>query len=192
MSKPSPTTSAAHAIMFWVLAGMAFAIFAPAVLLPLWEESREIHLYEQKMNAALAQLQAQRDRNATRIEALKDDPLVIERIARRELNYRPEGEQVAHLSSRELAAVPAGPSAEVTPSEAPGPLPAAWVNRVQAWLPAWPYHKLFVQMPNRMLMLLMAGGLLVTAFVLYGPRNGKVKTALRAGGTAAVGGRGGV
>jgi cell division protein FtsB len=173
MSKPPATTQAAHAIMFWVLAGMAFALFAPAVLLPLWEESQEIHAHEQKMAAAVAQLEAQRDRNATRIEALKDDPLVIERIARRELNYKPEGEQVARYSSRELAALQVREPPQVPAAEPTGPLPAAWVHRVQAWMPAWPYHKLFVEMPNRMLMLLMAGGLLVTAFVLYGPKSGK-------------------
>ena len=173
MSKPSATATAAHAIMFWVLAGMAFALFAPAVLLPLWEETREIHAHEQKMAAAVAQMEAQRDRNAARIQALKDDPLVIERIARRELNYKPEGEEVAHWSSRELAAMPVHVPPTTQPSEAGGPVPEAWVHRVQAWLPAWPYHKLFVEMPNRMLMMLMAGGLLVTAFVLYGPKYGR-------------------
>jgi len=155
--------------MFWVLASMAFALFAPSVLLPLWEESLEIRAYEQKMASEVAQLRDQRDRNATRIEALKEDPLVIERIARRELNYRPENEQITQWSSHELSSLPVRVPPTLVEKETPGLLPSAWVNRVHAWLPAWPYRKLFVEMPNRMLMLLMAGGLLVTAFVLYGP-----------------------
>jgi hypothetical protein len=177
MTKPAPATTAAHAIMFWVLAGMAFALFAPAVLLPLWEESREIHAYEGRMAAAIAGLQAQRDRNQARIEALKEDPLVIERIARRELNYKPGGEQVAQWPRQELAAMAVRVPANFHEDDRSGPLPAAWVNKVQAWLPAWPYRKLFVEMPNRMLMLMMAGGLLVTAFVLYGPNAGKPREA---------------
>lgn len=176
MSKPSPTTTAAHAIMFWVLASMAFALFAPSVLLPLWEESLEIRAYEQKMASEVAQLREQRDRNAARIEALKEDPLVIERIARRELNYRPENEQITQWSSHELSSLPVRVPPDLIEKETPGLLPAAWVNRVQAWLPAWPYRKLFVEMPNRMLMLMMAGGLLVTAFVLYGPNDRASRT----------------
>lgn len=181
----SSSPPAAHAIMFWVLAVMAFALFAPAVLLPLWEESREIHAHEQKMALAVAQLEAQRDRNAARIEALKEDPLVIERIARRELNYKPEGEQVAQYSSRELAAVKVRVPRELATTQPASPLPAAWVTRVQAWMPAWPYHKLFVEMPNRMLMLLMSGGLLVTAFVLYGPRSRSARRVAAAAGARA-------
>ena len=161
--------TAAHAIMFWVLAGMAFALFAPAVLLPLWEESRELHSYEELKLAEVGRLQLQHDRNALRIEALKNDPMVIERIARRDLNYKPEGEQATQWSPRELASlhvkVPADLLAEPQPHS---PVPAS-IGFLERWLPNWPYHRLFVQMPNRLLMLLMSGGLLVTAFVLYGP-----------------------
>lgn len=168
-STASATATAAHAIMFWVLAGMAFALFAPAVLLPLWEESRAIHAYEQARLIELARLKAERDRNDARIEALSDDPLVIERIARRERIYRPEGEQATHWSSQELASVPVKVPPGLVDEQTEDLVPPSWVSRAQQWLPNWPYQKLFVKMPNRLLMLLMSAGLLVTAFVLYGP-----------------------
>lgn len=174
MSRSAPTaTPAAHAIMFWLLAGMAFALFAPAVLLPLWEESRVAHAYERGKAREVADLQAVRDRNVVRIRALQEDPLVIERIARRDLNIRPEGEQATQWSSRELAALAVRVPAELAGDSEAAWVPPSWVQRASAWLPDWPYRKLFVEMPNRLLMLLMAGGLLVTAFVLYSPNSGR-------------------
>ena len=36
------------------------------------------------------------------------------------------------------------------------------------WLPAWPYQRLFGDPTNRLLLMIMSAGLVVSAFVLYG------------------------
>jgi len=37
------------------------------------------------------------------------------------------------------------------------------------WLPDWPYRDLFARSPQRPLLMAMAGGLLLAAFMLYAP-----------------------
>ena len=97
-------------------------------------------------------------------------PILVERIARRELNYRPPGERIVAYDPAELAAfrpvLPEASGDRVQPVADPRP---GWMVSVCEWLPAWPWRKLFAESPNRLLMLTMAGGLFVTAFVLYCP-----------------------
>jgi hypothetical protein len=163
------TQPAAHAIMFWLLSVMAFALFAPSVLLPIWEENKVLRDYEAQMAVMVADLEAQRDRNNSRIEALKNDPLVIERIARRDLNFRPAGEEETAWTPEELASVRVVQPPKVRSGESAGEPTPAWVLSLRRWLPDWPWRDLFVKPTNRLLMLTMAGGLLVAAFVLYSP-----------------------
>ena len=50
-------------------------------------------------------LEAQAIKNQQRIDTLREDPLVNERIARRELNLQPDDERVVRVSGRELSAL---------------------------------------------------------------------------------------
>ncbi len=166
---PLSTSSAAHTIMFWVLSGMAVAVFAPCVLVPIWVEVEGVREYERAMGGVVADLQAAVDRNEARIDALRTDPLVNQRIARRELNYRPQGEQVVRWSTDEMAALRLPASGAVSPTETePAVEKPPWAQALVRWLPALPWRDLFVRSANRSLLLLMAGGLLVAAFLLYG------------------------
>ncbi len=175
-SQPQPesgTSRAAHPIMFGVLTGLALLIFAPCVLVPLWLEGEQLREHEAALATAIAQLEAQAARNNARAEALRADPLVIERLIRRDLNFRPDSEYVVQWPVGELAAVrPHVPSTSpyMVPVELAPPSPlAGWVTALGRWLPAWPWRQLFASSPNRELLLLMAGGLLLAAFVLYTP-----------------------
>lgn len=164
----SPPTQATHAIMFWLLTAMAMAVFAPCVLVPVWAEVEEARAYEREMAGLVADLKLRVEQNDAQIEALLTDPLVNERIARRELNHRAEGEQVVRWTPQELAAlrvhVPdlSSPATPVSADE-----PPAWAKSLGKWLPAWPWHELFVSPKNRNLLLLMSAGLLAAAFLLY-------------------------
>jgi hypothetical protein len=163
--------SAQHCIMFWVLTVVAMIVFAPCVLMPIWAETEQIIQGQRKMEQLVTDLKAQADHNDTRIRALLADPKVNERIVRRELNYRPEGEQVIQWTAAELAAIRSSlPDSTPTAGEsAPiNPYPA-WATVLIKWLPAWPWRKMFVETPNRYLLLSMSAGLLATAFFLYGP-----------------------
>lgn len=167
-NNPLASGSVAHTIMFWVLTTLALAVFAPCVLVPIWIEVEQAADYEKGMAEVIADLQAQSQRNDKRIQALLADPLVNERIARRELNYVPAGEQVTRWSADELAnlhtPIPAGVlSADAAQSEQT----PNWAKSVIRWLPAWPWRELFAEKNNRCLLLLMAGGLIATAFLLY-------------------------
>lgn len=166
----TPAGAAAHVIMFWVLTLMAIGLFAPCVLMPIWNDSEAIKKYEREVAGAVDSLAIRVDDNQREIQALLADPLVNERVVRRELNYRPEGEQIIRWSREELA------SLHLNLSELPASIPdttlppqPAWLVTLNRWLPAWPWDELFAQSPNRWVLLAMSGILLVTAFVLYEP-----------------------
>ena len=163
--------AAAHPIMFWVLTGLALLIFAPCVLVPLWFEKEQMRAYENSLAAVVADLEQQSARGKARTQALMTDPQVNERIIRRELNVHPRSEQVIQWSPDELAA--AVPDLQV-PTTQPAAAAreensARCVAVLARWLPDWPYQDLFAKSPQRPLLLAMAGGLLLAAFMLYAP-----------------------
>jgi len=164
--------SVEHTIMFWFLTAIAILLFIPSVLMPLWIETEEIRQHEQVVTERVAGLESQVEKNDKRIHALLADPLVNERIIRRELNYRPEQEKVIQLPDVTLLSARANlpenpaPCSEADTSE---PIVPAWLMSMTRWLPDWPWRTLFAESPNRYIILLMAGGLLLSAFLLYGP-----------------------
>jgi len=167
----SSAGSAAHPIMFWVLTVLALLIFAPSVLVPLWLEKEQLGEYERSLAGAVAQIESQVARSQARSQALLTDPQVNERIIRRELNVQPQGERVIRWSPDELAAarpeivVPASqPSAREREENS-----SRCVAVLSQWLPDWPYRDLFARSPQRPLLMAMAGGLLLAAFMLYAP-----------------------
>ena len=168
---PSFAGTAAHVIMFWVLTGLALAVFTPCALVPIYQDVEQARDYRQQMAVVVDDLKARAKKNQDRIDGLREDPLVNERIARRELNYGGDQEQIVRMSGRELSALRVDvpeildrvPTDFATVSSS-----THWIHVVMRWLPAWPYRRLFGDANNRMLLMLMSAGLLVSAFVLYG------------------------
>jgi len=166
---PATAARSAHPIMFWVLASMALAIFAPCVLLPIWIEGEHLRAYERSLTAAVTNLEAESAQCQAQAQALLADPLVNERMVRRELNQRPAGEQIIRWGPDELAAVRVHLPDQ--PLDNPPPADDLLTNRMAAvarWLPNWPWRELFAESPQRPILLMMAGGLLLSAFLLYG------------------------
>lgn len=166
--------TAGHTIMFWVLIGLAILAFTPCVLVPIYLEKEQVREHERILAAVVAEYERTVERTRDRRDALMADPLVNERMIRRELNLRPQGEQIVRWSPEELAALPlkvpdlSEPGAAGAGlSEPPEP---GWLVSLRRWLPAWPWRQLFAESPNRTLLMLMSGGLVVAAFVLYTPR----------------------
>lgn len=171
-SGQSPVQPIAHAIMFYVLSGLAVAIFAPCVLVPAWQQSAQLREYHRDLAVVVAGLQGQVEANRARTERWLSDPLVNERAVRREFNYQAPGEQVIR-SGQDTSVAPTAISEGSTPRQRavaipPNPVPR-WVTATKQWLPAWNWSFLFARSPNRELLLLMSGGLLLTAFILYAP-----------------------
>ncbi|NLX12401.1 MAG: hypothetical protein GXY44_01940 [Phycisphaerales bacterium] len=171
-SRPAAGAAAQHAIMFWVLTGLALAVFVPAVILPVWLEREEICRQERAMAGVVAELDRRIQHNEATIQALLSDPLINQRIIRRELNYRPDYEKVIQWSDSRARFLPVYPdtlgesAAALVEGADDGP---PWVVILRRWLPAWPWRALFVESPNRELLLFLSGGLLAAAFLLYNP-----------------------
>ena len=156
--------SSGGSAMFWLLAGMAAAVFAPCVLLPVWREYQALQYAAQVEQAGLEQARAELWRQRKRLAALENDPAVITRVARRELRYRNPDEIVIPVS------IPPEEWAEATPvALAPvnPPTPVAWIVDK---LPETDYDRLFCSGPTRTLLMCLAGGLVVGACVIYSPR----------------------
>jgi cell division protein FtsB len=157
--------------MFYVLTLAAMAIFAPCVLVPIWRDVQKLNEDERTMAGVVAQLRLRIDRNDERITALQSDPQVIDRVARRELNRQAADEKHIRWTSAELAAVRRGTTREVVPMpEVPPVAMPVWIEAAGHWLPGWASSDLFAKSPNREMMLVMAGSLLLAAFVLYTPK----------------------
>jgi len=168
---PCPAGWLTHPIMFWALTCLAVAMFAPCVLMPAWRQAREIWEYERELEAVVAGFEARIRRNEARIQALRSDPLVMERIVRRELNRTIPGEELIRWDPDtldsvrvHLGAAMRGEAGAKTPPPAP-----AWLQKAGRWLPGWMYADIFVTPPYRQLILGMSGALLLAAFLLYPP-----------------------
>jgi len=160
-----------HAIMFYLLSAAALLVFAPCVIVPIWLDFQDLSETERSLRGLVLELQNQIDRNNNRIEALQSDPLVVERVARRELNRKSENEQHIRWSAAEKAALRLNIPHDFQPEpELPPMAWPAWGESMCRWLPAWAWSDLFSKSPNREMLLVMAGCLLLTAFVLYTPR----------------------
>ncbi|HOW19384.1 MAG TPA: hypothetical protein PLC79_10125 [Phycisphaerae bacterium] len=173
----APSDFGAHVVMFWLLVTMAAMVFAPCILIPIWMETQDLVRAEADVAARTARLKAHIARQERLIQALTSDPLLAERLARRDLRFRRAGEIVEPVQAPsprvpeegeiELASEPA--------TDAPPPLETPFaVTLTKRWLPDLPWVELFGRPPNRTIFLVMAGCLLVAAFVLFGhvePRN---------------------
>ncbi len=157
--RPAPSP-----LRFWVLVALASAVIAPCVIVPVWEECRSLRLAEQVEVRAIEQMRADIQRQRLHLEGLRKDPLVVSRVARRELAYlRPDEISVP---------VAVGPAA---PEWRPAPVvasvePPALVTAVLRWLPFSDRVDVYVDPSARATLMGLAGATLLSAFVLFPPR----------------------
>ncbi|MCK4659453.1 MAG: septum formation initiator family protein [Phycisphaerae bacterium] len=150
--------------MFVVLVGMAAVVFAPCVLLPIWRDYQALRYAEQVEQAELERARALLQLQRRRLEALQNDPAAIARVARRELGYRDPHEFTVPVVLAPEQVVEIAPVA-LTPVEPPGVV-AGLVGK----LPAADYDSIFCHEPTRTILMCLAGGLLLSAMVIYAPR----------------------
>lgn len=171
----------AHTIMFWLLTGMAMLVFATCVLLPVWNQTERILEREHRIAEGVSLLRMQVERNQERIDALKNDPQVVGRLARRQLNHRPHEDAVVVYATAHHAPVRVTSWLE-DPADLELPLDPRpdWLLASIRWLPDWPWQSLFVRSPNRELMLGLSAGLMLSACWLYWPRRARPGTRFHA------------
>ncbi|MFH0983429.1 MAG: septum formation initiator family protein [Planctomycetota bacterium] len=150
--------------MFWVLVGMAAAVLAPCILLPVWREYQALRYAEQVEQAGLEQARAELGQQRRRLQALQNDPAVIARVARRELRYRDPQETVVPVSVPPEEPIETAPLV-LKPVEPPSAL--RWLVDL---LPETDYDRLFCAGPTRTTLMGLAAGLVLSAFVIYSPR----------------------
>lgn len=176
-SAPEVQTSGDSAgIVFWCLIGMALAGITPCLVLPAWRDYQDATVTEQVRAAQLGEAQSELESMRTRLDAIHNDPVVIARLARRELGFQTPDEQILMVDDLDH-----GPEQEVVRAESVGPRPSpvqlpAPLARIAVMLPALDYDRMFVHSPSRELILLLSIALFVAAFAIFWPKPGSDAT----------------
>jgi hypothetical protein len=167
-----PRSPLGHKLMFLLLSLLAFCLFTPTVMLPKLRQYGELLREEQKIKDRVAELGDEARRRAELTEAFARDTIVNERLAVLDLSYRKPNEEVyAVLTDESIEPVlrPADPrpprSALLLPDNWP-----RWTTRAETWADNRGLIDLFLDPTVRPVFLLMSGGLLISAFVLFAPR----------------------
>jgi len=168
-----PRSPLGHRLMFLLLVCLAFVLFAPTVVLPALREYCDVLAEEARLRERVGELEREIQRRKELAEAFAHDAVLNERLAMLDLHYQKPGEIVVPV-------VPSRPpAAEPPPSAAPADLhkltiPESWprwTHDAERWAHEHGLIALFLDSTFRPIVLLMSGGLLIAAFVLYAPKN---------------------
>lgn len=168
---PIPRSPLGHRLMFLLLTTMAFVIFAPAVILPVLREYGELAREEDRLKLKVARLQEKTEHRADLAEAFAHDTLINERLAVLDLHYEKRDEEVVYVLPQDHSTVVPSPirAEPATPLLLPAGSPE-WALRMQERADRYGLLDLFFDHTLRPVLLLMALGLLVAAFLLYAPK----------------------
>lgn len=167
-----------HKLMFLGLSTMAFALFAPTVVLPVLREYTAILAEEKRLEAQVAALEAEVAHREELAYAFENDAIINERLAMLDLRYQKPNEVVIPILNDDDLIPPepqARPADAFDVAAAPGGLSLprdwpAWTLKVEAWAAGNGLIDLFLDAGLRPVFLLMSGGLVIAAFVLFAPR----------------------
>lgn len=159
-ARPQPSP-----VMFWLLMAMASATFTPCVIVPVWRDYQAIKLAERFEARAVEQLREHAQHLQRHLDALRRDPAVIERIARRDLSYRRPFEANVPVVPMPVAPVRIAETVDLRIE------PPDVVRGFLTWLPISAARAdVFVDPTSRRTLMCLSGGLVLAAFVLYPPR----------------------
>jgi hypothetical protein len=161
-----------HRLLFFLFVTMAFCLFAPLVVLPLVKEHCELLAEENRLAQRHAELQSELLRHDQLLDAFQKDITVNERLAILDLNYQNPREEVLAAVPQHLTVAPPPPvKAPVYQSELM--LPDYWPRQVrdaELWAQQRGFIDLSLDRSLRPVLLLMCGGMVIAAFVLFAPR----------------------
>jgi len=150
------------ALVFWILIAMGVAVLTPTVLLPEWNRFEKLDIEAQRQAHEVALLEKELEQQQRLLRAINSDPAVINRLARRELNYRNPEEVSVPVEAPIIARVE--PKAfEPTP-----PAPPGWVSAFTSRLPHLPYNRIFGDEKLQPILTVLSVGVIVVAFLLFG------------------------
>lgn len=158
--------------MFVIFSLGAFVLFAPVVLLPMLKDHCALLAEESKLIQANEELRKELARQEALVDAFQKDATINERLAVLDLRYNNPGEETVAVLPPDFTLLPDKP-AEEAQFQSVLKLPADWptrVRRAEMWAEERGLIDLFLDPMFRPVFLLMAGGLIVAAFVLFAPR----------------------
>jgi len=165
----SPTNSRHRgAVVFWLLLLMSVAALAPCVLLPEWRQLQALQLAEQAQQVRVGRMQELVGRERTLLGAMRSDPAVAGRIARRDLGFYADGEQAVSVGVVSFTA-DAGTSPDASSHTVLADLPLDPVPSGAVW-PDPKYDRVFCDPDTRPIIMIMSVGLAAVAFALFGRR----------------------
>ena len=163
--EPLPTESErphGSGIVAYLLMFMGLSTLAACVLLPEWRAYQAMHRAEQVEWNRAESMRRVVERERRLLEATRDDPGVIARLAQRELGFRRPGE----LSV--LVSVPQKSVAHETAfTPDPVPLPRS-LARLAGYLPDYNYDAVFCDNQTRAIIMAMSVALTCLALCLPG------------------------
>jgi hypothetical protein len=147
-------------VVFWLLTIMGFAAFAPCILLPEWREYQTLRVAEQREQFRVDQIREEVAKEQRGLEALRSDPAVVARLARREFAFHQPGEGIVAVP---VAHVPE-PARGFVPQAVE---PPAVLQRYERYLPRLNYDVLFCEGETRILIMGMSLCLILLTVVLF-------------------------
>lgn len=166
-----PASPLGHHIMFLVFTVVAFCLFAPTILLPVLQDHCELLAEEERLEKQCAELEREAHRQDALMEAFATDLTVNERLAVLDLHYKNPNEIVVPILSSDQLAV--AQSSKQPEFQSILSIPTHWpknVRKLERWADRRGLIELYLDPTLRPAFLLMAGGLIIAAFVLCAPR----------------------
>lgn len=158
--------------MFVIFTLGAFTLFAPIVILPLIKDHCELLAEETRLLRVNGELEKEVARQDALVEAFQKDATINERLAVLDLHYNNPAEETVRVVPSDFAVMPSEVAAEPKYQSALK-IPEDWPARVRRW-EFWAEERglisLFLDPTLRTVFLLMAAGLIISAFVLFAPR----------------------
>ncbi|TWT41224.1 hypothetical protein RAS1_39180 [Phycisphaerae bacterium RAS1] len=148
-------------LLFWIMTLVGGAVLMPCVLLPPWFEYVAQRERLAAMQTSLAQVEQRLVVIQKQIEHIQTDAAYVERLYRQEFGAAPP--VAAPPATPEAAAAPAAPA----PSAADAVVPEI-TRFVDDLLGRYPAAYIFVRSQTRPVVMLIGGGMIVTAVVLLG------------------------
>ena len=96
---PSPM---GERFIFWSLVFLSFATFAPCVILPEWRAYEALEVARQREQHRLEVVLQAIDKEERLLEAMRSDPVIIDRVVQRDLRYQRAGERVVRVALPDL------------------------------------------------------------------------------------------
>ncbi|MEE8170357.1 MAG: septum formation initiator family protein [Phycisphaerae bacterium] len=161
-------------VLFTIFVTTSFAVFGAALLLPLLRDYARVRNEERAMLAEVDRLDQQRADLMDLASAIRDDPATMERLARQELGYTRPKEQIVRVkATAPTAPADAAPRSAMPPAKAESIVPRdwpGWAHHAEQWAVGRGWTNAFLDSRRRSAWLLLSGGLLVSAFVVFAPR----------------------